>query len=102
MGAVYLLSALGVDGHTIRQDYLAANDYIQQPLEEMLAKVSAEGGNDNLKQSMRDLWTVNGAYLDSALQTINHEYGGMTAYLQDTLKLTPAQQKDLRALYLTD
>ena len=102
MGAVYLLSALGVDAHTIRQDYLAANDYIQQPLEEMLARVTAEGGNDNLMQSMRDLWTVNAAYLDSALQTINHEYGGMADYLQNTLKLTPAQQKDLRTLYLTD
>lgn len=36
MGAVYLLSALGVDGHTIRQDYLATNDLIQPMVEKIL------------------------------------------------------------------
>ncbi|MCG4281973.1 tyrosine-protein phosphatase [Lacticaseibacillus saniviri] len=100
MGAVYLLSALDVDPATIRQDYLAANRYIQEPLEEMLKHVRQSGGNDNLAQSMTDLWTVNGAYLDSALQTITSEYGNMANYLKDELKLSDSQQQDLRRLYL--
>ncbi|KRM72057.1 tyrosine-protein phosphatase [Lacticaseibacillus brantae] len=102
MGAVYLLSALGVDRQTIAQDYLAANDYIQTPLKQMLARVDAEGGSANLRQSMTDLWTVNAGYLQSALDTIDDNYGGMQHYLENTLQLTPAQQADLRALYLNE
>jgi len=100
MGAVYLLSALGVDGHTIRQDYLATNDLIQPMVEKNLAAARKRGATDALLANIRDLGTVSGAFLDSALATIDEEYGGMKNYLQDALQLTPAEKRDLRELYL--
>ena len=100
MGAVYLLSALGVDGHTIRQDYLATNDLIQPMVEKNLAAARKHGATDALLANIQDLGTVSGAFLDSALATIDAEYGSMRDYLQDELKLTPAEKRDLRELYL--
>ncbi len=100
MGAVYLLSALGVDAQAIRADYLAANDYIQVPLQEMLASIREKGGNANLEQSIHDLWTVKADYLDKAISVINTHYGTMQGYLNDALSLSDNQVADLKHLYL--
>lgn len=100
MGAVYLLSALGVNQATIRSDYLNTNNYIQEPLDQILTVVRNNGGNANIEQSIRDLWTVKADYLDSALATINAHYGTMRGYLHDALNLTDAEVADLQKLYL--
>ncbi|KRM87334.1 tyrosine-protein phosphatase [Lacticaseibacillus thailandensis] len=102
MGAVYLLSALGVDAHTIRADYLAANQFIQTPLDDIMQETRAHGGNANLLQSIHDLWTVHGAFLDSALNTIQSEYGSMDVYLHDVIGLSNSDRRDLQELYLED
>lgn len=100
MGAVYLMSALGVDETTIRRDYIAANDYIQDPLNEMMAKVRAAGRNQNFEQSIHDLWTVKEDYINMALKTIKENYGDMHHYLNDALALSDAQLRDLQNIYL--
>jgi protein-tyrosine phosphatase len=100
MGAVYLLSALGVDAQTIRTDYLTTNNFIQQPLNDMVNQVVQNGGNANTVQSIRDLWTVKADYLDNALATIDQHYGSMQKYLSTALDLTDAQVADLKRLYL--
>lgn len=97
MGAVYLLSALGVDGHTIRQDYLATNDLIQPMVEKNLAAARKRGATDALLANIRDLGTVSGAFLDSALATIDAEYGNMHNYLKEA-QLTDAEKRFTRTL----
>ncbi|MFD1392612.1 tyrosine-protein phosphatase [Lacticaseibacillus jixianensis] len=100
MGAVYLLTALGVDPLTIRQDYLASNRYLVEEGQRLVDAVIAEGGSPALQASYRSLGSVANEYLDSALFTINHEYGSLPNYLQTELMLSAAEQRDLRALYL--
>lgn len=101
MGAVYILSVLGVDAATIRADYLATNSFMQIPKQFMLGKVREGGGNENLEKNLTDLLTASESYLDSALRTINADFGGMQEYLRGPLGLDDEQQKELRALYLT-
>lgn len=100
MGAVYLLSALGVDEDVIRRDYIAANDYIQAPLLDQLAKVKAAGYNENYQRSIHDLWTVKADYLNTALDTINRQFGDMRQYLRQGLDLSDAEVRDLQRIYL--
>ena len=102
MGAVYLLSALGVDSQTIRADYLAANQFIQTPLNDIMQETRDHGGNANLLQSIHDLWTVHGEFLDSALTTIKADYGGMDTYLHDVIGLSKTDRDDLQRLYLEE
>lgn len=100
MGAVYFLAALGVDPVTIRQDYLASNLYLVAEGQRMVDEVIAAGGSPALQASYRSLGGVANEYLDSALYTIDHEYGNLTNYLKNELCLTDADRRDLRALYL--
>lgn len=100
MGAVYLLTALGVDPLTIRQDYLASNRYLVGESQRMVDAVIADGGSAAQQASTRSLAGVANEYLDAALLTINRDYGSLQNYLKNELLLTAAQQRDLRALYL--
>ncbi|KRN23355.1 tyrosine-protein phosphatase [Lacticaseibacillus camelliae] len=100
MGAVYLLTALGVDPITIRQDYLASNLYLVAEGQRMVDEVIQAGGSPALQSSYRSLGGVANEYLDSALNTINREYGNLPNYLKNELTLSDAERRDLRALYL--
>jgi protein-tyrosine phosphatase len=100
MGAVYLLSALGVNKKLIRSDYIATTQYIQQPLEDVLVQIKKRHMGTNYEQSIRDLWTVKLDYLESAMATIDEHYGSMQHYLHSALDLTDQQVADLRQIYL--
>ncbi|MDU1358860.1 MAG: tyrosine-protein phosphatase, partial [Citrobacter freundii] len=78
----------------------ACNDLIQPMVEKNLAAARKRGATDALLANIRDLGTVSGAFLDSALATIDAEYGNMHNYLKEALQLTDAEKRDLRELYL--
>ncbi|MFD1484594.1 tyrosine-protein phosphatase [Lacticaseibacillus baoqingensis] len=100
MGAVYLLTALGVDPVTVRRDYLASNNYLIGESERMVNNVKKAGGSPALIASTRSLGGVANEYLDSALMTINSRFGSLDHYLTDVLGVDAAQRRDLRAIYL--
>lgn len=100
MGAVYLLTALGVDPVTVRRDYLASNLYLGEESERMVNEARATGAGPALIASTRSLGGVANEYLDSALMTIDSNFGSLEHYLSDALQITPAQRRDLRAIYL--
>ncbi|WP_407892407.1 tyrosine-protein phosphatase [Lacticaseibacillus sp. N501-2] len=100
MGAVYLLTALGVDPITIRRDYLASNLYLAEESERMVNEARQTGAGPAFIASTRSLGGVSNEYLDSALMTINGHYGSLDHYLTDVLKVTAAQRRDIRAIYL--
>lgn len=74
MGAVYLLTALGVDSKIIH--LMSAN--------------------------IKALFEVNEAYLNHALQLMKDNFGGINNYLHTELKLNEQEVSDLRKIYLTD
>ncbi len=100
MGAVYLLTALGVDPVTVRQDYLASNQYLGAESERMVQAALKAGAGPALIASTRSLGGVANEYLDSALMTIDARFGSLENYLSDVLQLTAEQRRDLRSIYL--
>ncbi|WP_461225930.1 tyrosine-protein phosphatase [Lacticaseibacillus suihuaensis] len=100
LGAVLVLTALGVDSAMIRADYLAANRFLTATTAALLATVRAAGGSQALEASTRSLASVDAAYLDAALATIAQDFGGLERYLLEGLGLTAAKRRTLQALYL--
>ncbi len=89
--AALLMSALGVDRATIEQDYLLTNQlYRRDP--------NIEGKGP--LHVMKVLWGVQPAFLHAALETVDQQHGGMTAYLHGAIGLSTQDVAALRALLL--
>lgn len=86
MGAVYLLTTLGVDSKIIHQDYLASNVYTETVRAKKIADVSGMG--PVMSANIKALFEVN--------------FGGINNYLHTELKLNEQEVSDLRKIYLTD
>jgi protein-tyrosine phosphatase len=89
--AALLMSVLGVDRTTIEQDYLLTNQlYRRDP--------NIEGKGP--AHVMKVLWGVQPAFLHAALDTVDQQHGGMTAYLHGAIGLSTQDAAELRALLL--
>lgn len=100
MGAVYLLTALGVDFATIRQDYILTNAASVQRIDGAVAAAQKQGLSAEAVASIKALWSVNDDYLDAALAEIKRQSGNLEHYLRTELKLTKQEVTDLRRIYL--
>jgi protein-tyrosine phosphatase len=101
MGAVYLLSALGVPMDVIKQDYLLTNQANKQFVDNLIKTLQSKGYTDkNILSSVRDLMTVHTDYLAAAEKEIAELSGNIDNYIKDELKVTPSEIRDLRAIYL--
>ena len=100
MGAVYLLTALGVDFETIKQDYLLTNQASIGRINGAMAEARAQGASDATVESIRALWSVDAAYLDAAMTEIKRQSGNLNHYLHTELKLTNNEINDLQRIYL--
>ena len=89
-----LQAALGVHRDDILADYLLT----QQCYQVSLARTSQEYGLP--EDIMQILWGVEVEYLDSALDLIDTQFGGLTDYLQDQLQLNSNKQEQLRKQFL--
>ena len=93
--AALILEALGVARTDIEQDYLLTNQYYQRP------KAMATRAAQAVPQEILDvLWRVQPAFLASAYEMVERDYGGMPLYLQDVLGMGAAEQQELQARYL--
>lgn len=91
--AALLLSALGADREAVMADYLLTNQrYRRKP------RLQAEGP----AHVANVLWTVQPAFLDAALATVEREFGGMRRYLQGPMGLGPAAMARLHQRLLED
>jgi protein-tyrosine phosphatase len=85
------MSVLGVDRATIEQDYLLTNQlYRRDP--------NIEGKGPS--HVMKVLWGVQPAFLHAALDTVDQQHGGMTAYLHGAIGLSTQDAAELRTLLL--
>lgn len=100
MGAVFFLTALGVDPDTVRSDYLASNKYLRSETERMINQVKNANGTPQLVASTRSLAGVANEYLDAALLTINDSYAHTMDFIQQEIGLSDAEIADLKRIYL--
>lgn len=101
-GALLILTALGVPLYTIKQDYLFTNQATQSFIQGMLDRERAAGKNANTLQTIRDIQSVQPAYLNHALKVLNDNYGSMNNYLRTVMQFSAADLLELRQIYLTD
>ncbi|WEV40015.1 tyrosine-protein phosphatase [Lactobacillus sp. ESL0681] len=97
---VLILEILGVDLETIRQDYLFSNYMLNDYRAKREKQFVRAGENDKFRANMRILGTVSDAFLDSALITINENYGSIKQYIEQELGISSSLQSKIRNLYL--
>jgi protein-tyrosine phosphatase len=90
VAAALVLLALGVSRDQIMQDYLLTNELLERPM---------HFGSQVPSDTLAVLWRVQKSYLDTALQTIDADHGGVDSYLRH-LGLTRAELGTLADKYL--
>lgn len=91
MAAALLLGALDMDRDTVMEDYLLTNQRYRR---------DAAWEGKGPEHVMAILWQVQEAFLNNALETIDHHFGGMDAYLEGPVGLDRTQREALRRRYL--
>ncbi len=100
LGAVLVLSALGVDRETALEDFDLTNAFNEQSIDAMVQVAQAQGYSDDDIQAVRDLAGVNRAYMEKALDHIDATYGSMHDYLVNQIGLTEDEIAQLQEMYL--
>ena len=91
IAAALVLLALGVPRDVVRQDYLLTNELAPDP---------PPARADTPADAWAVLWGVQPAFLDTALEVIDSDHGGVERYLARRLRLTPAARDALATRYL--
>ncbi len=91
--AALLLGALGVAHDDIVRDYLLTNQYYRRsPMVESRGPAHV----------MDVLWSVQPAFLDAAMGTIENEFGGLPRYLEGPMGLGTREMEQLRTSLLEE
>jgi len=90
--AALFLLALGVPRDVVVQDYLLTNSLYRRPLQAQTGGIPSD--------ALAVLWRVQTGFLDAAFDAVNMQHGSLDAYLEDALKLGPAERRELAARYL--
>lgn len=97
MGAVFLMTALGVDQKTIINDYLLTNNVLENYINEQL---KAFNNDLQLYQSAKSLMQVSRDYMSAADEEVKKEAGNWLNYVQNEIKVTTKEIADLKKIYL--
>ena len=89
--AALILLALGVPRPVVMQDYLLTNE---------LLRMDSAPAYGIPPEVMQVLWRVQAEFLDAALHAVDTDHGGVDAYLQRELGLSPVALRQLGTLYL--
>lgn len=100
--ALLILTALGVPLSTIKQDYLLTNITIKDFINQLVREAQARGNNQNTLQSLRDIQSVQPAYINHVISVMTTHYGSINNYLRTVMKLSSSDFMALRQIYLTD
>lgn len=85
MGAALILSALGVDEHTIMKDYLLSNVYLANKY----SKIKAENPN------LSSLFEVKSEFLQAGLDRIKKDHGTIEYYLTKVLNVDIVKMREI-------
>ncbi|KRK93900.1 hypothetical protein FD25_GL001227 [Levilactobacillus acidifarinae DSM 19394] len=98
IGAMLVLSALGVSKQTILREYLYSNTYLAR--DPYVVFLNQRTPGKRAKTHLQRINAVTKGDLTAAYQRIDQKYGSMANFLK-RLGLTPARQTQLKRLYLT-
>ena len=101
IAAALLLAALGASRDTVVADYLLSNEFLDA--QHHIARAIADFGNVlsmTDSAALQALYEVRAAYINTALDKIDTEYGGMDAYLADAMGVGEKQRQLLQERYL--
>lgn len=102
MAAFLLLSALGVDEDTAREDYLLSNDYLMELIQNELDKAQDENVDGSQLSQIFALCSVEQTNIDAAIEAMKGSYGSVEDFLKTAVGLTEDGMMFLRNKYLTD
>ena len=100
IGTMLLLYALGVPRGEIMDDYMRTNTCQSKELEYLCRLMESQNVPDSAIQKMRAVMSAKECYLQSAISTIESEYGSMEHYLRCAMCLTAANLTKLKKRYL--
>ena len=100
IGAALILFALGVDPEAVRADYLASNDFLADRTEKFVANAAADGADQRVCDELRIWCGVCPEYFDTAMRSVQRNWGGMDGLMKNGLAMTGAKLEKMRALYL--
>ena len=89
--AALILLALGVVRPVVMQDYLLTNELYRMP--------KASSGLAS-QEVLNVLWRVQEDFLETALHAVEADFGGVSRYLEQSLRVGPKERDRLLALYL--
>lgn len=93
LAAALLLLALGVSPDVVQADYLLTNVHYRAP-------AVTRGALSH--EALQVLWSVQAAYLETALGVIDEQHGGLERYFVERLGLDDEARERLAAVYLED
>nr|SFZ88995.1 Protein tyrosine/serine phosphatase [Loigolactobacillus rennini] len=99
VGAMLILSALGVAPETIKRDYLLTNQIFGASNRQSIAQIVAENESEDVTNKMNQMLSVEGANIDAVFATLQ-AFGGIERYLTEQIGLTIANLTQLRRDYL--
>lgn len=100
MSALLILSALGVDLETIKEDYILTNKVVKHIIDAKVEDVKHQDFSPHAIESLKTLYSVNMDFLNAAIAEINHRYNNMDNFLHEGIGLTDQNITDLKAIYL--
>ena len=100
MAAVLTLSALGVERESIIKDYLLTNELCQNHISHIVSMVMKNVGDKIDEATCIRSFSACEDYLMCALDIIDNTHGGMDAFLENKMGLTPALREKLKTMYL--
>lgn len=92
VAAALLLLALGVAREEVEHDFLLTNVHFRPPPPPEQGELPAD--------ALAVMWGVQADFLHAALDVVEREHGGLDAYLERRLGVTPAARRTLVARYL--
>lgn len=100
VASILLLSALGVDKETIKEDYLLSNTYYADEIQQAYDKAYSITKSKHISKDVARAYGVDEGWFDTVYSTIESKYGSMNKYLKYAMGLSSSDLNKLKAAYL--
>ena len=95
-GTAFVLAALGADRKTIVEDFSLSNVSYAPAVEALSERIVQQGGGEAELAFIHSMVGVSVENFESTLDLIDTQYGSLTAYLENALGFSAAEQTALR------